>query len=70
MNKAATLISRIEDEQSADTNQPVSLTYACHGQFQRYACLIYDGIYRDDGIAVLKGSKTTGELANWLSTHL
>jgi hypothetical protein len=30
--------------------------------------LIYDGIYRDDGIAVFKGSKTTGEIANWLST--
>jgi hypothetical protein len=30
--------------------------------------LIYDGIYRDDGIAVFKGSKTTGEIANWLNT--
>jgi hypothetical protein len=29
--------------------------------------LIYDGIYRDDGIAVFKGSKTTGKIANWLS---
>jgi hypothetical protein len=29
--------------------------------------LIYDGIYRDDGIAVFKGSKTTGKIANCLS---
>jgi hypothetical protein len=28
--------------------------------------LIYEGIYRDDGIAVLKGSVTTGEVAKWL----
>jgi hypothetical protein len=29
--------------------------------------LIYDGIYRDDGIAVFKGSKTTGEIASELA---
>jgi hypothetical protein len=29
--------------------------------------LVYDGICRDNGIAVFKGSKTTGEIANWLS---
>jgi hypothetical protein len=28
--------------------------------------LIYEGIYRDDSIAVLKGSVTTGEVAKWL----
>ncbi len=30
--------------------------------------LVYDGIYRDDGIAVFKGSKTTSEVASWLGT--
>jgi hypothetical protein len=29
--------------------------------------LVYEGIYRDDGIAVFKGSKTSGKIANWLS---
>jgi hypothetical protein len=29
--------------------------------------LIYDSIYRDDGIVVFKGLKTTGKIANWLS---
>jgi hypothetical protein len=28
--------------------------------------LIYEGIYRDDGIAVFKGSVTTGKVAKWL----
>jgi hypothetical protein len=28
----------------------------------------YGGIYRDDYIAVFKGSKTTGEKASWLGT--
>jgi hypothetical protein len=28
--------------------------------------LIHEGIYRDDGITVLKGSVTTGEVAKWL----
>jgi hypothetical protein len=27
---------------------------------------IYEGIYRDDGIAVFKGSVTTGKVAKWL----
>ncbi len=30
--------------------------------------LKYEGIYRDDSIAVFKGSKTTGEVASWLGT--
>jgi hypothetical protein len=28
--------------------------------------LKYEGIYKDDGIAVFKGSKTTGKVASWL----
>jgi hypothetical protein len=28
--------------------------------------LAYEGIYRDNGIAVFKGSKTTGKVASWL----
>jgi hypothetical protein len=30
--------------------------------------LIYDGIYKDDRIAVFTGSKTTGKIVNWLNT--
>jgi hypothetical protein len=30
--------------------------------------LVYDGIYRDNGIAVFKGSKTTSKIASWLGT--
>jgi hypothetical protein len=30
--------------------------------------LIYDGIYRDDRIAVSKGLKMSGKIVNWLST--
>jgi hypothetical protein len=30
--------------------------------------LEYEGIYRDDGIVVFKGSKTTGKVASWLGT--
>jgi hypothetical protein len=28
--------------------------------------LVYEGIYRDNGIVVFKGLKTTGKIANWL----
>jgi hypothetical protein len=30
--------------------------------------LVYDGIYRDNGITVFKGLKTTSKVASWLGT--
>ncbi len=56
-----------------DTNQLGLLTCDCMAYVMNDSRdilneLKYEGIYRDDGIEVFKGSKTTGKVASWLGT--
>jgi hypothetical protein len=67
----ASLMYRIEDSQLEGTNWPGSPTFGCMAYVMDNSRdildkLIYEGIYRDNGIAVFKGSVTTGEVAKWL----